>query len=143
MDRLISTPTWVALTLSLAGTFATNTYAAPQTVCAFGIDVGDIASNPRFEIKRDLFSTCKLARISGMHRDLLFVQIDEIYDRQTQHKYHMNMTFLDRDDGGNTLGWIEDITASSQETVSEGDKSALGKVVAEIRDSEFYKCQIR
>ena len=70
----------------------------------------------------------------------MLMNVDLIIDKKTGRQFHQNTTFRHRDDGDNTIGWIEEITGAAD---SDGGVENEGQVVAEIGDSEIYNCIVK
>lgn len=65
--------------------------------------------------------------------------VDIIQDKKTKRVFHLNTTFRDADDGGNTIGWIEEVTDAENEF---RDSENPGKVVAKVGDGTLYDCTL-
>lgn len=115
---------------------AMNVQAQPK--CLFGNELSDLDTNERLLVRKNLIETLKISRQAESDR-LVAVRIDVVTDLTTGKFFHVNRTFLDRDDGGNTTGWIEEITQAFRDT-GHGDIDRA--VVAEIGDSEIYNCKV-
>lgn len=110
---------------------------AAEKQCAFGQDLTALSKNTRFTSK-ELFATFKLSREKNPVNPLLWVHVSELTDTQTGRIYQMNATNEDQYDGGNTLGWIEDVTKADDGVDDSKTPDSLtdtGAVVAEISDS--------
>lgn len=102
---------------------------AARRDCLFGEELSGLSRNRRLSLKADVIKTFKISRHSSTSGTLLWVAVDELKDRLTGRVYHLNRTFLDQYDGGNTLGWIEDL-------------SDAGAIVAQIHDSTIEACRV-
>lgn len=123
-----------------AAIFATSlVHAAPtRGGCVFGEELQDLDQNPRFKVQDNVIRTFKLSRIDQESR-LIMVSVSILKDKRTGRVYHVNTTFRHRDDGDNTIGWIEDVTGAESDSGANGE----GQIVATIGDSFFGQCLIR
>lgn len=122
----------VALALLALG--ATQAQAAPT--CLFGEEIGNLEEITRLEIQWGVIKTFKRSRIGS---GLPMVSVTVIKDKVTGREFHMNTTFRHKDDGDNTVGWIEEVTDAAQ---SDGGAKGEGRVVAVIGDSFFDTCKV-
>lgn len=118
--------------------------AAPK--CIFGEDLEELGQLSRFSIEEDVIRTFKIPRINlGSKKvrpsDLrpVIYSVDVIQDKETKRVFHLNTTFRDSDDGGNTIGWIEEVTDAENEM---RESKNTGRVVAKVGDSSFYDCTV-
>ncbi len=118
--------------------FNQATPAAQAAVCAFGNDLNILLKNKRF-VQKASFETFKLSREKDPVNALLWVYVTPLTDTKTKRQYHLNTTGDDAYDGGNTIGWIEDVT--DPEYGVDGDNpsrlTGTGAVVAEISDGSI------
>jgi hypothetical protein len=112
--------------------------ALASAPCAFGEQISDLLENKRFAVKEDVIKTFKIPRTDA-NSGLIMVSISVIKDKKTGKEYQMNTTFRHKDDGDNTIGWVEEVTGSANE---DGGVEGEGAVVAVIGDSEFEKCTV-
>lgn len=119
----------VILSLSMFATLQ----AFAGNACRFGDDIEDLYKNTAFEVQKDAFRTFKISREGSA--ELKLVSIDVVKDLAKKRTYHLCRTDMDKYDGGNTVGWIEEVTDMDNE-----HKDA-GQVVALISDSVFNDCK--
>ncbi len=133
MKKQLSTMVLVTLILSPLA-------HAKTTKCAFGVDLDALETNKRFTPAGKGMYTFKRARISSGASSLLWVEVTQFTDTKTKRVYQVNATHDDAYDGGNTVGWIEDVTNAS-ESVEDTKPSRIkgaGEVVATIFDGSIY-----
>jgi hypothetical protein len=118
--------TTAALAAPLKAELTKDATGAP---CAFGQNYGPISSgkHPLFKSKK-IGVTLKLDPTDKEHRVLL-VQVVELTHKKTKKVYHMNYTNDDAWDGGNTLGWIEEMVYEQVDKIP---------VAATISDTDIY-----
>jgi hypothetical protein len=128
---------WVVL-LALVSGGAAQAAREVKNPCAFGEDLEALEGNSRFRAKV-VGKTFKLSRQRNPANGLFWVQVTEYKDQQTGRVYQLNATFDDAYDGGNTVGWIEDVTRAADGLGSEAPArlKGPGQVMAEIGDSEI------
>lgn len=110
--------------------------SAQAAPCLFGEDLQSLYANQaRFEVKKDVIKTFKMGRTesTNLNEGPILVEVSILKDKQTGIVYHVNETFADEYDGGNTIGWIEEYSSTN----SRGRQVTTGDVVAEIGDSEI------
>ena len=110
--------------------------------CAFGDDLSALESNKRFKFDKKIkFDTFKLDRTAENPSDVLvWYTVTQFKDSKTEKVYQVNATYNDSYDGGNTIGWIEDVTLAEDGLDTDTKPSRLqgaGQVVATISDSEI------
>ncbi len=127
-------------TLALATLILSPLAHAKTTKCAFGDDLDALAANKRFTSAGKGMYTFKRSRISSGATRLLWVEVTQITDTKTKREYQVNTTHDDAYDGGNTIGWIEDVT-NARDGVQDGRPSRIkgtGEMVASIGDSSIF-----
>lgn len=125
--------------LSLAG-FSGLVHAGETNNCLFGDSIGNLSKISRLKVSKVEYTTVKVSRISGDEKVLAAFHVQTIKDKETGRNYQMNTTFKDTDDGGNTIGWIEDVTSmNSEESYQDKD---FARIVVVIGDSDFYECKL-
>jgi hypothetical protein len=120
--------------------FASSAMAADKP-CIFGEELLELEANKRFE-QKEIGKTFKLSREFTPVNSLLWVTVTELKDTKTKRVYHLNTTSDDAYDGGNTVGWIEDVTRAD-DGIADGSPRNLkgtGAAVATIGDS-FISCK--
>ena len=98
--------------------------------CDFGTELSSLIDQTnlgKFAVKF-LGNFVKIAR-SEIEGTVVRVKIYEIGEVESGRLFHLNFTYEDEFDGGNSLGWIEDV-----ETLA---------IVARVQDSTFYDCHLR
>ena len=115
--------------------------AVADAKCLFGEDIGELDSGKRLTVKRDVFRTLKLSRSTENKEkaQLIAVDVSVITDKKTKRVFQMNTTFMHRDDGDNTWGWIEEVTTAFDDDSRTDDRS----VVADIGDSSIDNCKVQ
>jgi hypothetical protein len=126
----------IGLILSAQSAMATSV----ERTCLFGEDIGEISENPRLSVKSDVLKTLKIDRTANVgDANVIAVSVTVIKDKKTKRVFHMNTTFLHRDDGDNTFGWIEEVTTAFEDN---GEGASGRAVVAEIGDSSIDVCRV-
>jgi len=127
--------------LSAVVLFGSAAVYAEDLKCAFGDDLAALDKNKRFKFKKKIkFKTFKLDRSRDAVNPLIWVTVTEFTDKNTKKVYQVNATYDDAYDGGNTVGWIEDVTNAADGLDDDNSPDKLvdtGAVVAEISDSSI------
>jgi hypothetical protein len=105
--------------------------SSPGAPCLWMGPIQSLNSNARFQ-RKSLARTFKQSRHEGTLGSLLWVEVIELLDTQSRRSYQLNVTREDAYDGGNTLGWIEEVTDAYQ-----GTRNGAGQLVAWINDGEM------
>jgi hypothetical protein len=115
----------IIFTLLLSTLLSQNLAHAAE--CRFGKEISSLTETPppNFQVKH-LGDFVKIAR-AEVNGTVVRVKVVEVKEVGTDKLYHLNYTYEDEFDGGNSLGWIEDFWTL--------------EIVAKIQDSQFYDCR--
>lgn len=104
------------------------TSPAKAAECIFGNEINSLTEETTndFSIK-PLGEFVKIAR-AELESTVVRVMVYEVIEKNKGNVFHLNYTYEDEFDGGNSIGWIENLQTL--------------EIVAKIQDSNFYECTL-